>query len=94
MTNIQNKVDELLLLPKISAEELQKKAEEDAQKFEFLDSNLDDLFAKISKLTSEVMEEPKIEHKTSLVELVHEIEEPLAKHSVSMPEIPIANLIS
>ena len=54
---------ELLMIPKISEEDLKLQAEEDAQKYEYLDSNLDDLFAKINALAEEVNIEPKFEHK-------------------------------
>jgi hypothetical protein len=64
--NIEEKMKELFLMPKISEEDLKLQAEEDAQKYEYLDSNLDDLFAKINRLAEEVMVEPKFEHKESL----------------------------
>jgi hypothetical protein len=64
--NIEEKMKELFMMPKISEEDLKLQAEEDAQKYEYLDSNLDDLFAKINRLAEEVMVEPKFEHKESL----------------------------
>lgn len=47
-------------MPKVSEEELKLQAEEDAQKYQFLDSNLDDLFARINKLTEEALVEPML----------------------------------
>jgi hypothetical protein len=58
-------------------------------KYESLDSNLDDLFARINKLTSEVMAEPKIEHKLEhkeSLQVTPDLETlPLKKHAVSSP---------
>ena len=64
--NIEEKMKELFMMPKISEEDLKLQAEEDAQKYEYLDSNLDDLFAKINRLAEEVMVEPKFGHKEAL----------------------------
>ena len=66
VATIEEKMKELFMMPKISEEDLKLQAEEDAQKYEYLDSNLDDLFAKINRLAEEVMVEPKFEHKESL----------------------------